>query len=134
MSALDFYPALFDLQTTSADPQPQKIKDEIEELMLTPPWSDMLELWLIKGMVLNWMADRERGRDKKRELRVAAGQCFDAVRERGGEVPEEALWDETMDESSEKDEQDDGSEDEIMDYGSEEDDEDDEGEGDDGED
>lgn len=122
-SALDFYPALFDLQTAEADPRPQNIKDEIEELMLTPPWSDMLGLWLLLGMVLNWMADREEG-ERKEELRAAARQCFDTVRERGGEVPEEALWDDTMDESVEVDGEEDDSEDEPADYGSESDGED----------
>lgn len=120
-SALDFYPALFDLQTAEADPRPQNIKDEIEELMLTPPWSDMLGLWLLLGMVLNWMADREEEGERKEELRAAARQSFDTVRERGGEVPEEALWDDTMDESVEVDGEEDDSEDAPTDYGSESD-------------
>ncbi|PWW73494.1 hypothetical protein C7212DRAFT_359605 [Tuber magnatum] len=95
-SALEFYPALFRLRVM----QPgglEKVREEIEELMLTPPWPDMVGLWLMKGMVLNAIADEERDLGRKEELRAGAEECFDAVRERGGEVPEEVVWEEGMD-------------------------------------
>lgn len=95
-SALDFYPALFRLCVT----QPgglEKVRAEIEELMLTPPWPDMVGLWLMKGMVLNAIADKESDLGRRKELRAGAEECFDAVRGRGGKVPEEVVWEEGMD-------------------------------------
>ncbi|RPB02026.1 hypothetical protein L873DRAFT_1763366 [Choiromyces venosus 120613-1] len=95
-SALEFYPALFRLRVM----QPgglEKVREEIEELMLTPPWPDMVGLWLMKGMVLNAIADEERDMGKKEKLRAGAEECFEAVRERGGKVPDEAVREEGMD-------------------------------------
>ncbi|KAG0635455.1 RNA polymerase I-specific initiation factor-domain-containing protein [Tuber brumale] len=95
-SALEFYPALFRLRVM----QPgglEKVREEIEELMLTPPWPDMVGLWLMKGMVLNALADEERDLGRKEQLRAGAEECFDEVREKGGKVPEEAVWEEGMD-------------------------------------
>jgi len=95
-SALDFYPALFRLCVM----QPgglEKVRGEIEELMLTPPWPDMVGLWLMKGMVLNAIADKESDLGRREELRAEAEECFDAARERGGKVPEEVAWEEGMD-------------------------------------
>lgn len=65
--------------------------------MLTPPWPDMVGLWLMKGMVLNAIADKESDLGRRKELRAGAEECFDAVRGRGGKVPEEVVWEEGMD-------------------------------------
>jgi hypothetical protein len=95
-SALEFYPALFRLRVMQPEGL-EKVREEIEELMLTPPWPDMVGLWLMKGMVLNALAEEERDLGRKEQLRTGAEECFDEVREKGGKVPEEAVWEEGMD-------------------------------------
>jgi hypothetical protein len=101
--------------------KPEKIKDRLEELMLTPPWSDLGSLLCLRGMVCMWMADLElqkitnAGEDedvdmedgeegnagivteaqrRARELREEARINFDGLKERGVQLPdglEEAL-------------------------------------------
>ncbi|RPB21734.1 hypothetical protein L211DRAFT_840355 [Terfezia boudieri ATCC MYA-4762] len=38
---------------------PQKIKEHLEEIMITPPWSDDVRLWCMRGMICLWLADLE---------------------------------------------------------------------------
>jgi len=38
---------------------PQKIKEHLEEIMITPPWSDDVRLWCMRGMISLWLADLE---------------------------------------------------------------------------
>jgi len=100
--------------------KPEKIKERLEELMLTPPWSDLGSLLCLRGMVCMWMADLElqkiadagRGEGdmendegasagmateaqrRARELRQEARISFDGLKERGVQFPdglEEAL-------------------------------------------
>lgn len=79
ISAVDFMPALYSLLVEGsryvdvedapkgtreglAETRPEKIKERLEQLMLTPPWSDMDHLMLVRGMVCLWIADLERER------------------------------------------------------------------------
>jgi hypothetical protein len=112
-SAIEFQPALFSLLIEGsrwrdvAAPQgdeeelqitrPERIRERLEELMLTPPWSDMVALVCLRGMVCLWMADIEveggtaRDAESVVELRRAAKRDFEAVKEKGGVVPE-SVW------------------------------------------
>jgi len=38
---------------------PCKIKEHLEEIMITPPWSDDVRLWCMRGMICLWLADLE---------------------------------------------------------------------------
>ncbi|KAF8420712.1 hypothetical protein EV426DRAFT_241764 [Tirmania nivea] len=38
---------------------PNKIKEHLEEIMITPPWSDDVRLWCMRGMICLWLADLE---------------------------------------------------------------------------
>lgn len=38
---------------------PLRIKEHLEEIMMTPPWSDDVRLWCTRGMVCLWLADLE---------------------------------------------------------------------------
>ncbi|KAF8243023.1 hypothetical protein K440DRAFT_664394 [Wilcoxina mikolae CBS 423.85] len=123
-SAVEFQPALFSLLIEGSRyrdvaeggeageeeememSRPEKIKERLEELMLTPPWSDMEGLLCLRGMVCLWVADVElqrivEGEDGDgdggdvegrrsvaRELRVEARGYFKTVKEKGGRVPE----------------------------------------------
>jgi hypothetical protein len=81
--------------------RPEKVKERLEELMLTPPWSDMEGLLCLRGMVCLWVADvelqrivedggddAEERRSMARELRAEAKGYFETVKEKGGRVPE----------------------------------------------
>lgn len=135
-SVFEFYPALFNLlikaspyssnpQPSSSSPileeipdlHPDKIKEQIETLMMTPPWSNMVSLWLIRGMICNWIADLKRKEDtvKSEEMKREAQECFEKVRERGGEVPEGAERGDWA--SNEDDEDDDNGDDDGGDGG-----------------
>lgn len=96
-SVVEFYPALFALLVKASvkgeaekvpEVEPGRIKEQIETLMMTPPWSNMGALWLVRGMVCSWIADLSGDA----EVRGEAEMCFDKVRERGGEVPEGVEW------------------------------------------
>ncbi|KAL7270993.1 hypothetical protein RUND412_006280 [Rhizina undulata] len=131
-SALEFQTTLFELLTALSgyevggvsglgeagrrdEMHPENIREEIEGIMLTPPWSDMVELWALRGMICEWLADlesaegdRENGggegddeeeegsgskvdavrEERVRNLRREARTCWEAVWERGGVVPE----------------------------------------------
>jgi hypothetical protein len=124
-SALEFQPALFSLLIEGsrwrdvAAPledeeeiqatRPERIRERLEELMLTPPWSDMVALVCLRGMVCLWMADVEveggtaRDAESVVELRRAAKRDFEAVREKGGFVPE-GVWEAVMEEERRDDE------------------------------
>ena len=94
---------------------PQKIKEHLEEIMITPPWSDDVRLWCMRGMICLWLADLEimtgkwdamvgdnEVEDEKRDLRAAwkarytrrekllreAKNALDKVEEKGGSLPE----------------------------------------------
>ncbi|KAI5848841.1 RNA polymerase I-specific initiation factor-domain-containing protein [Tricharina praecox] len=108
-SAVEFNPALFALliegsrfrsvegpdeaeaEAEAEVSRPEKIKERLEELMLTPPWSDMVGLLCLRGMVCLWIADIEEDggvRERARELRREARGHFGAVLEKGGTLPE----------------------------------------------
>lgn len=104
-SVVEFYPALFntlvkaseaaaaeeedDYDEERGELRPERIREQIETLTMTPPWTDMAVLWLLRGMVCNWMADLEgRGQGRSGELRREAEVCFAKVKEMGAEVPE----------------------------------------------
>ena len=53
--------------------RPEKVKERLEQLMLTPPWSDMEHLMLVRGMVCLWIADL----DKEEQERVERGDWGD---------------------------------------------------------
>jgi len=105
-SAVDFNPALFALLIEGSrfrsveapeegeEPEtsrPEKIRERLEELMLTPPWSDMLALLCLRGMLCLWIADiEEDAGDSARagELRIEARSHFGTVAEKGGTLPD----------------------------------------------
>ncbi|KAA8904478.1 hypothetical protein FN846DRAFT_779650 [Sphaerosporella brunnea] len=96
-SALEFQPELFALLIEAS--RPERIKERLEELMLTPPFSDMVGLVCLRGMVSLWVADVEREMGvggRRAELRREARRDFESVRAKGGMVPE-GLW-EALDE------------------------------------
>ncbi|KAA8893503.1 RNA polymerase I-specific initiation factor-domain-containing protein [Sphaerosporella brunnea] len=84
--------------------RPGRIKERLEELMLTSTFSDMVGLVCLRGMVSLWLADveREMGAGGRRaELRREARRDSESVREKGEMVPEglwEALEEEERDE------------------------------------
>ncbi|KAI5788323.1 RNA polymerase I-specific initiation factor-domain-containing protein [Geopyxis carbonaria] len=87
--------------------EPEKIKERLEVLMLSPPWSDLEALKVLRGMVCLWMADLEcargggaggRGgggdggqREVEDALRREAREWIGGVREAGGTLPV-GLW------------------------------------------
>ncbi|KAL0632357.1 hypothetical protein Q9L58_008751 [Maublancomyces gigas] len=104
-SVVEFYPALFNMLVKASEAaaaaakedddgergelRPERIREQIEALTMTPPWTDMAVLWLLRGMVCNWMADLEgRGQGRSGVLRREAELCFAKVKEMGAEVPE----------------------------------------------
>lgn len=104
-SVVEFYPALFNMLVKASEAaaaaakedddgergelRPERIREQIEALTMTPPWTDMAVLWLLRGMVCNWMADLEgRGQGRSGVLRMEAEVCFAKVKEMGAEVPE----------------------------------------------
>lgn len=119
-SVLEFYPALFGLLIKAseragkdADPDlhPRRIKEQMESLMLGPPWSDMPGMWLMRGMVCNWIGDLER--EGREEMKGEARSCFEQVRDRGGVVPEgveRGEGDDSDDEEEEMQDESDGDE------------------------
>ena len=127
IGAVEFHPALFSLlveasawRDIEAGPipgagarlettRPEKVRERLEELMMTPPWSDMAALVCMRGMVCLWLADLElqkgmdrdgdedmgagfgSGKENRRraaDLRAEARGFFKVVREKGGTVPE----------------------------------------------
>lgn len=72
---------------------PEKIKERLEMLMLTPPWGDMPALLCLHGMVCLWVADvtEEKGEDDGElltALREGARRYFEIAKKKGGTVPE----------------------------------------------
>ena len=72
---------------------PEKIRERLAVLMLTPPWSDMTVLLCLRGMVCLWVADvaEEEGEDDRelfKALREEAKGYFEMVKEKGGTLPE----------------------------------------------
>ena len=109
-SAVEFIPALFALliegsrfcsvhgpggkEAEAEVSRPEKIKGRLEELMLTPPWSDMVGMLCLRGMVCLWIADIEEdggGEARARKLRSEARWHFGAVVEKEGRLPKEIM-------------------------------------------
>lgn len=106
-SALLFYPALLNLRVKIGGAEgAADVKERVGALTLTPPWTNLVGLWLMRGMVCNWMADLqgEEGEEGPGgELRGEAETCFAKVREMGGEVPEGAERGDDMEEDGDMD-------------------------------
>lgn len=103
-SALLFYPALLNLRVKIGGAEgAADVKERVGALTLTPPWTNLVGLWLMRGMVCNWMADLQGEEGPGGELRGEAETCFAKVREMGGEVPEGAERGDDMEEDGDMD-------------------------------
>lgn len=113
-SALVFYPALLNLRVK----QGEDVSERVRALTMTPPWTNVVGLWLLRGMACNWMADL--GGEGAEELMAEAETCFAKVREMGGEVPEGVARGDVREKEAEADEDEDEDEDGFVDVDDEE--------------